>query len=114
MFFLATHVSLGRREAKLEYGNLGILHPHGTPRCLGDLLREDQALDELRVIDGATELLHDLYVVQIGIVLRCGVSNAHYSFDGKRREEARVLRNNLHTGWGAVRNCRARSDADAS
>ncbi|KAI3492768.1 hypothetical protein L1887_42565 [Cichorium endivia] len=67
---LVVHVRLGAAQLELAHGDLGLLHARGAAAARHDVLRQHEALDELRVVDGAADLLDDADVAQIHIVLR--------------------------------------------
>lgn len=50
-----THVRLGRRQAKLHEGNLGLLHAVKARNGMREALVEDHALHQLRVLDRAAK-----------------------------------------------------------
>ena len=63
----------------------------GLLRALG----EDDAVDELRVVDGAADLLDDLDAVEVDGRGGRGVDDSEHGVDGERRERVRVLRDDL-------------------
>jgi hypothetical protein len=54
---LHTYIGLGRRKLELNDRNLGLLHPRRSTSARDDRLGEGEAIDELRVVDGAADLL---------------------------------------------------------
>ena len=53
------------RDAKLDQSDFRVLDPGRTPGAAGGPLVEDQAVDELRVVDGAAELGDDADVAEV-------------------------------------------------
>ena len=63
-------ISLGGRQAELDDRDLGLLHLPWAAGLLGGLLvREDNAVDELGVVDGASLLLDDVDIAEIDVVV---------------------------------------------
>jgi hypothetical protein len=79
-----TNVGLGRGEAELDQGNLGLLHTLGTASRVRKALVKHNALHELRVFDGAAQLLDNLDVLHVDVqVVRHTQNGVH----NHRRDE---------------------------
>lgn len=89
-----THVGLGRAQLELDQSDLGLLHPRRSARTGDDTLVECQTLDELGVVDGASDLLHDPDVSQVDVG-RGGCDETGDRGDGNGGEGGGVLRNDL-------------------
>lgn len=90
-----TYIGLGGRELELDQTNLGLLDSGGATSRLDDVLGEDKTVDQLGIIDGASDLLHNADILQINVDSSSGLNNSQDSIDGNRSEQSRVLRNNL-------------------
>ena len=62
---------------------------------MADLLVKDETFHELGVIDGATELLHDLDIAEINHVRFSGIHDEENDVNGKGSKELGVLANDL-------------------
>mmetsp|Transcript_41360 Transcript_41360/g.113799 ORF Transcript_41360/g.113799 Transcript_41360/m.113799 type:complete len:399 (+) Transcript_41360:594-1790(+) len=93
-------VRLGRREAKLDQPNLGVLHLGGSAGGVRDLLGEDQARHQLGVVDRAAQLLHDRDVAQVYVGRGRRVDDREHRVDCERREQPRVVRDDLRVERG--------------
>ena len=94
---VVVHVGLGRREAELDQGNLGLADLGGPPGALGAALGEDEAVDQLGIVDGAAHLLDHADVAQVDVGGRRGVvpKEAQDGIDGDGGQQIRVLRHDL-------------------
>ena len=101
---LVVHVCLGRGEAELDQADLRVRDARRAAGGVRRALVEDDAVDELRVVDRPADLLHDLDVVQVDVGRRLRVDDTSDRIDGNRREQRRVLRDH----FGAQR-CRRRA-----
>mmetsp|Transcript_30051 Transcript_30051/g.103833 ORF Transcript_30051/g.103833 Transcript_30051/m.103833 type:complete len:565 (-) Transcript_30051:9-1703(-) len=95
---IVLHVCLRCAQAELDQANLRLFHARRPARGLAHALREDDAVDELRVVDGAAELLHNLDVRQVhrrDTRVRRRAHHGQDGVDGDGRQRVRVLRHDL-------------------
>lgn len=91
----ATYIGLGGRELELDQSNLGLLDSGGATSRLNDVLGEDKTVNQLGIIDGTSDLLHNADILQINVDSSGGLDDLQDSIDGNGSEQSRVLRNNL-------------------
>mmetsp|Transcript_27810 Transcript_27810/g.65685 ORF Transcript_27810/g.65685 Transcript_27810/m.65685 type:complete len:452 (+) Transcript_27810:162-1517(+) len=96
-------VRLGRGEAELDEADLGVGHLAGPARRVPRALREDEAVDERGLVDGAAELLHHGNVVQVDVGGGGRVDDLEDGVDGKGREDVAVVRDDLGVERGRRR-----------
>merc|ERR1711963_808693 len=99
---LVVHVRLGGRNTELDEANLGLLHSLGAID-IGSLLLEDHTIHQFSVVHSAAQLLDNLDVLQIDIVLPCGVNHLEHSVHSYWAEFRAVLRHNLGVEAGVSR-----------
>ena len=58
-------IGFGRRKAKLDTGDLGVLASGGATGPASGALVEDEPVDELRVVDGPAQLRDDADVAEV-------------------------------------------------
>ena len=58
-------IGFRRGKAKLDQGDLGVLDPRRPARAARRALVEDEAVNQLRVVDGASELGDDADVAEV-------------------------------------------------
>mmetsp|Transcript_30154 Transcript_30154/g.88179 ORF Transcript_30154/g.88179 Transcript_30154/m.88179 type:complete len:417 (+) Transcript_30154:3697-4947(+) len=94
---VVVHVGLGGREAELEEGDLGVGNLRRPAGGLGAALGEDEAVDQLGVVDGPAHLLDHPDVAQVDVGRRRGVvpEQAEDGVDGDGGQEVGVLRHDL-------------------
>mgnify|MGYP006876479403 CR=1 FL=1 len=91
---VATHVGLGRRQLELDETYSGLLNSSRSSCVRHDGLVQRQSLDELGVLDGASDFLDNPDISQINVG-RGRVDKSGDSGDGDRSESGRVLGDNL-------------------
>ena len=98
------YVRLGRRELELRDGDLGLLNLGGTASRLDHVLGEDQASAELSVVDGASDLLHNLDVPQVNVGVLVGIHHVDDRVHSNGGKDVGVLGHNLgvERGDGAL------------
>merc|ERR1719336_715125 len=99
---LVVHVRLGGRHTELDEANLSLLHSLGAID-VGSLLLEDHTIHKFSVVHSAAQLLDNLDVLQIDIVLPCGVNHLEHSVHSNWAEFRAVLRHNLGVEAGVSR-----------
>lgn len=93
---VAVHIGLGGGQAELEEGDLGVLDLGRASVVTADLIiGEDDSVDHLDVVDGSTDLLADLDVVEVHIVIDVGVADLHHGVNGNGGQELGVLGHHL-------------------
>lgn len=98
---IETYIGLGGRELKLDQTNLGLLDSGGATGRLDDVLGEDKTINQLGIIDGTSDLLHNANILQINVDGSGRFNDPQNSIDGNGSEQSRVLRNNLGVERGA-------------
>mmetsp|Transcript_644 Transcript_644/g.1633 ORF Transcript_644/g.1633 Transcript_644/m.1633 type:complete len:457 (+) Transcript_644:97-1467(+) len=88
---IVLHITLGRRQTKLDETNLGVLDVGRAARRLLRPLIEHETVDELCVIDGATDLFDNLNVVQVHVSGGVSIDHTEHGVDGYRADGVRVL-----------------------
>lgn len=66
-----THIGLGGAQLELDQTDLGPLHPDRAAGALEHRLGENQAVDELAVLEGSSDLLDYPDVLQVHVI--CGL-----------------------------------------
>mmetsp|Transcript_2046 Transcript_2046/g.5159 ORF Transcript_2046/g.5159 Transcript_2046/m.5159 type:complete len:399 (+) Transcript_2046:254-1450(+) len=88
---VALHVRLRRGEAELDQADLGVLHAARASRGLRDPLREHKAVHELAVVRGATDLLHDLDIIEVDVGRRQRIDDLEHCIHSNGCQNVRVL-----------------------
>jgi hypothetical protein len=80
------YIRLGRRQLELHESNLCLFHARRASSGLERILGQHEAIDEMRVINGSTELLNKSDILQINVGSRGRVNNTKDRVDGNGRQ----------------------------
>jgi len=89
-------VRLGGGKRELNKTNFGVLNSAGTTTVVrGLLINETESINELRIVDGATELGVNLNISQVNIIGASLINNLKYGISGHGGKKVGVMVDNL-------------------
>ena len=72
-----TYVWLGRTKLELDQCDLGLFHASRATGALGACLGQHKSVNQLGVVDSASDLFHKTNILQVDIVGNGGVDDAN-------------------------------------